>query len=344
MLYDATFHTPPDSFLVEALRRSFVLTQNTNEQLHQIVQRVQAKYGDLPEGTPFKLGPEQIEIQYSSPEAVQQQGKVIEAVRDSLLEDLGNASTLQQQESLLYNSMHDMLDLSVVGHVPARVAHAYAETVLGLFDEFGKDGIILSEQLEDMKSNIEFYLHIHDDALAAAEALTINHQRRNGVAPERIVPMPFDLAIQRATEREPMRELDGRREELMAEAREIIVELTEKYNISLPRDCSVEMLGLILRCSERIHEMKAATSGIKPDRFVAANDNGPDEKKFTADAEEVQLFDNPLVVKRVNHILGQVFLKHMDAGHSPEGIMEAAADLETALDLEEKRVQTDRGR
>jgi hypothetical protein len=358
MMYDATEHVPAEPLLANALKQSVALTLEEGERVQGLMEGVRADHGNLAQGTLLVVGDEAPYLFYLAPEILQQNREIIEAIGNELADSLAKAGTAEQQEAELLAAMREMLDISLMYGGNPQAVHTFLATIDGIFEEYEKAGEPMSETLEDMHERISYYGGIVSDALVASEALLVRYQRHEDIPEEKMLRTPYALAFKRDLQRNPVvigtPERVDKERDICNEADTILYEMTKDYYETLPFHPRIDMLALVLRCSERLHDIEAHKLRARHERiYNIANDNdlsaeggAPPLSVPTGNIpiNEVALFDDPMVRRRTKQLLGQVFLKHPDASESPKALMEAVCSLEDVLMLEERRADREQGR
>lgn len=350
MLYDAKDYHPADAGLAAALRNSFTQALSETDYVYHLMRAAEAERPGMIGGESI-TDPSHRPYKFIPPEQVLVMRETLDKSFDAILEDVAKAATLEEQESLLLETMSDTLNTAQLSGAHSQTAVTLMASIELAFTEYRQHGASMSRELINVGNSIKYYAGICYETIACSEALILPLQQREIEATSHYAPDPYSLAMLRR-ERAMPRLADApamvHDESLVMEAKQVYLDMIEPYLDVLPRPLNVQMMGLILRCTERVaprvvgdEEMARAKAKFRIN--TPANDEPLPCTLVGANARAtLELLEHPLIRRRVRSILGQVFLQHTETAESPTHTMEASMALEEALVREESRLE--RGR
>lgn len=335
MLQDVSNHHPAEPLLAQALRRSVTLMQEESQTLLTIMRAAEEKYPHLKGGERVLDGNDQ-RFEFVPVRTCEATVDFVESCGNLLAEELAKAPSAEAQEQLILEAMREVLDMTLLHQAHPRMALCYMATLELAFDEYAACGESKSPELKGMRNNVKFYKRICTDALEASEGILYNMQPQYGLDHGYYVPDPYSLAALRAAQTRPreVKEGDepGNGGEYCEEAEQIFRDMLTPYASALPQQVSSDMLGLILRCTEKMSEFEQRYQ--RPRWNMAANDND-DER----DVDASDLLGDPLLRRKVIPVLNTLFLECPEAGKDAQHAAEAALRLDELLIDQEKKYE-----
>lgn len=332
MLHDAKYFHAPDPFLADAMQASVEVTCVESQEIAGYMRAAEKEHDFIPLGTPLQFQGDEEAINYIPSDVCEKTGVLVRHYGTSLIQQLGQAASLEEQKNILLNGMREAVDFSMLNHGHPQQAVTMIATIEHVFEEYSKANKHCSREVLDMRHVIKFYATLALDSLACTQALTENLQRQQSCAPLHMVATPHSLAWIRDKQRRPTvvsadPANSGDNSDYSKDARLILMQLVEPYHGVLPQTISVDMLGLILRCTEGVADQELRYAARRTRAYD--NDNAPTYPD--------SLLSDPLIRRKVCSILGEVMLKHPDAAVSPAAMIDAAQALEEALHNEAVR-------